>query len=186
MSQSHDYSAEQSEAPAKGGGELSNLARLAVQLVELDAHIARETEAMKTLVERRKLLAEKTIPDVMEACGQTDIGLPNGAGRLRLISKIKASITEANRPKAHAWLRDHGFGSLVKNEIKLAFGKNQDNVAKSLFEELREKGLDPQRKEAVHPQTLMAFVRDMREEGREVPDELLGVVELREASIELA
>ena len=37
-----------------------------------------------------------------------------------------ASITIANREKAFNWLRENGLGDIIKNEISVSFGRNED------------------------------------------------------------
>ena len=38
---------------------------------------------------------------------------------------------------AFTWLRENGHGDLIKNNVMLTFGRNQDNEAKSLVAELK-------------------------------------------------
>ena len=49
--------------------------------------------------------------------------------------------------------------------IVIPFGKGEDNVAKSLIVDLREKGFEPETKTHVHPSTLKSTIRDCVEKG---------------------
>jgi len=40
---------------------------------------------------------------------------------------------------------------------------------------LQSNGLDPEQKEAVHPSTLKAFVKEQIEKGSEIPSETFGI-----------
>jgi hypothetical protein len=76
---------------------------------------------------------------------------------------------------AFTWLRENGHGDLIKNNVMLTFGRNQDNEAKSLIAELREKGHNVKQAEKVEPMTLKAFVKEQIQGGKNVPADLFGV-----------
>jgi hypothetical protein len=59
--------------------------------------------------------------------------------------------------------------------VSLTFGRNQDNEAKALVDELRNKGHNVKQAEKVEPMTLKAFVREQIEKGKDVPADLFGV-----------
>ena len=64
---------------------------------------------------------------------------------------------------------------MIKNQVTMEFGMNQDNEAKSVIEDLKQKGLPVQQKTTVHPSTLRGFVREQIQDlGRDVPAELFG------------
>ena len=64
---------------------------------------------------------------------------------------------------------------MIKNQVSLEFGMRQDNEAKALVEELKQKGLAVNQKTSVHPSTLRGFVREQIQElGKDVPAELFG------------
>ena len=51
----------------------------------------------------------------------------------------------------------------------------QDNEAKSIVEELKNKGLPVQQKQFVHPSSLRGFVREQIQDlGKDVPADLFG------------
>ena len=76
---------------------------------------------------------------------------------------------------AFTWLRENGHGDLIKNNVMLTFGRNQDNEAKSLIADLREKGHNVKQAEKVEPMTLKAFVKEQIQGGKNVPADLFGV-----------
>jgi hypothetical protein len=76
---------------------------------------------------------------------------------------------------AFTWLRENGHGDLIKNNVMLTFGRNQDNEAKSLVADLREKGHNVKQAEKVEPMTLKAFVKEQIQDGKNVPADLFGV-----------
>ena len=128
--------------------------------------------------EQIRELETETLPDGLKNLGIKDLTLSSGA-KISLVEVISASITDENREPAHTWLRTNGHGDLIKNNVTVVFGKGEDEVARQLVRHLlalRDKGEtkfgDLQQKEAVHPSTLKAFVRQQVQDGSQFPGEL--------------
>jgi hypothetical protein len=86
-----------------------------------------------------------------------------------------ARIPASRSEEAFNWLREHGHGDLIKNQVSLEFGMKQDNEAKSIIEELKAKGLPVKQKTTVHPSSLRGFVREQIQDlGKDVPADLFG------------
>ena len=129
----------------------------------------------------------KTINDITEIVSWTkktwhlDITLDLDiiGGYLRDWSNIEGNAMGLCRPKdnmesAYKWLRDNGYGDLIKNEIAVPFGRGEDERANDLLKTLVNNGYEPNQKTVVHPQTLKAFVKEQLESGKELPLDLLG------------
>jgi hypothetical protein len=86
-----------------------------------------------------------------------------------------ASITVANRDAAFQWLRDNNLGDIIKNEISVSFGRNEDLKAADYANLASERGYQPTQKLKVEPMTLKALVRERLENGKEMPTELFNV-----------
>ena len=69
----------------------------------------------------------------------------------------------------------HGLGDIIKNEISVSFGKDEDNKAASYVDLAKSQGLEPARKMKVEPMTLKALVRERIEAGKDMPTEIFGV-----------
>ena len=80
-----------------------------------------------------------------------------------------ASITIANRDAAFQWLRDNNLGDIIKNEISVSFGRNEDLKAADYANLASERGYQPTQKLKVEPMTLKALVRERLENGKEMP-----------------
>ena len=76
---------------------------------------------------------------------------------------------------AFKWLRDNGLGDLIKNQIIVAFGRNEDNKAMAYATLAQGQGYEPIQKLKVEPMTLKALVRERLESGKEMPTELFNV-----------
>jgi len=165
------------DAAAQGGSatDLKALATLSTKLLKLQAEADQMEDELKAKRQDIKLLAETTIPDAMAACGMKEFTLANGY-KLKIQDITAGSIPEKNRTEAFAWLRTHGFGWLIKTDIKVTLGKDSESLAARAIAALEKLKIPAEVKEAVHPQTLAAWVREEREGGNQkLPLDLLGI-----------
>ena len=86
-----------------------------------------------------------------------------------------ASISVAKKEEAFNWLRNNGLGDLIKNEITVSFGRNEDNKAAEYASLAQGHGYQPNQKLKVEPMTLKALVRERLESGKEMPTDLFNV-----------
>jgi hypothetical protein len=86
-----------------------------------------------------------------------------------------ASIPKAKQEEAYTWLRENGLGDLIKNEITVAFGRDEDNKAQQYAVLAQGQGYQPVQKLKVEPMTLKALVRERLESGQEMPSDLFNM-----------
>ena len=82
-----------------------------------------------------------------------------------------ASIKADKKAEAINWLRNNGLGDIVKNEITVSFGKNEDNKAQQYATLARGQGYEPQQKVAVHASTLRLVLEERNKKGGDIPAE---------------
>ena len=144
------------------------------KLLETQKKIEATEEELKKLKDVETTLSEQTIPNLMQQAGVELIKLEGGIS-VEVKPFYSARIPASKSEEAFQWLRDNGHGDLIKNQVSLEFGMKQDNEAKSIVEELKQKGLAVQQKTSVHPSTLRGFVREQIQDlGKDVPAELFG------------
>jgi len=90
-------------------------------------------------------------------------------------TNYSATITLANKEKAFNWLRENGLGDIIKNELTVSFGRNEDNKAAAYAELAKGQGYQPTQKLKVEPMTLKALVRERIEAGKPLPTEIFNV-----------
>ena len=182
-----DYS--QYEADATAPVEDTNiLARITLKARELrtaQADVAAAEEALKAAQQRERIIAETELPELMKEAGQEKLRTADGYD-LEITETLRASIPPAQLPQALAWLVEHGQASIIKRDLRLQFGKNEEEKADRALQLILEAGFTPQDKQTVHPQTLAAVIREMVAAGVDVPMPLLGAhvqtgVKLKEA-----
>ena len=154
--------------------ELSSLSSLCKDLLEQQEMIANLEEQLKTIKEKERELSEDRIPNKMSELGYSKLTLKDGQ-KIEIKPFYAAKIPSERVQEAFQWLRDNGHGDLIKNNITLTFGRSQDNEAKNLVDELRQKGHNVNQVEKVEPMTLKAFVKDEITQGRSVPSDLFVV-----------
>lgn len=158
------------------------LTELVNQVISLDAklHLA-EYNAQNT----KKLLAdllEKEIPLKLQEMGLKEAVLKDGT-KVSYVPTYWAKIKNENKAEAFTWLRNNGLGDLIKRRISIDFTKGDDNEASKVKSLLEEKGHLVDDKEDVNYQTLSAMVREQIEKGNDIPKDLLGVFQKKEAKI---
>ena len=155
-------------------GMSSDIAKSCNKLLETQKKISTAEEELKKLKEVETTLSEQTIPNLMQQAGLSLLKLADGSS-VEVKPFYSARIPASKSEEAFSWLRENGHGDMIKNQVSLEFGMRQDNEAKALVEELKQKGLAVNQKTSVHPSTLRGFVREQIQElGKDVPAELFG------------
>jgi len=152
----------------------SDIATSCNKLLETQKQIAKIDEQLKKFKDTETTLSEQTIPNLMQRAGVTLIKLKDGSS-VEIKPFYAARIPSSKIEEAFEWLRINGHGDLIKNNVMITFRRKQDNEAKSLVAELREKGHNVKQAEKVEPMTLKAFVKEQIQDGKNVPSDLFGV-----------
>ena len=154
-----------------------NIQSLADQVEALEfviRNIEGAEENLKDLKKKRDHISGEVIPTMMSEMGLAELKLHDGS-HLKVSTSYKAHISEANKEMAYNWLRENGLGDIIKNEISVSFGRNEDNKAADYAELAKGQGFQPTQKMKVEPMTLKALVRERIEAGKEMPTEIFGV-----------
>ena len=165
------------EDQAKVITKTENIQSLADQVERLE-NLNQEIEnAEKDLKQKKKNLEHisgEVIPTMMAEMGLSHLKLMDGSS-VDVKPHYSATITVANKEAAFNWLRNNGLGDIIKNEISVSFGRNEDNKAADYAALAQERGFQPTQKLKVEPMTLKALVRERIEAGKEMPTELFNV-----------
>ena len=168
-----DFEGDQQDAMKK----TDNIQSLADQVERLEVVFSEIDEAefrLKLLKKKRDHISGEVIPTMMSEMGLAELKLHDGS-HLKVSTSYRATITEANKEAAFNWLRNNGLGDIIKNEISVSFGRNEDNKAADYAELAKGQGFQPTQKMKVEPMTLKALVRERIEAGKEMPTEIFGV-----------
>ena len=168
-----DFEKDQQDS-LKKTDNIQSLADQVEKLEELNTRLQTQEEIMKDTKKQIDRLSGEVIPTMMSEMGLSELKLQDGS-HLKVSTSYKASITEANKEMAFNWLRNNGLGDIIKNEINVSFGRNEDNKAAEYAELAKSQGFQPTQKMKVEPMTLKALVRERIEAGKEMPTEIFGV-----------
>ena len=155
----------------------TNINKLADKIKELQAQqeqLQIQEDAVKQKKKDIEYLSGEVIPTMLSEMGLSFLKLQDGSS-VEVKTNYSATITQANKEKAFNWLRENGLGDIIKNEISVSFGRNEDNKAADYAELAKRRGLDPMQKLKVEPMTLKALVRERMEAGKEMPTELFNI-----------
>ena len=155
----------------------TNINKLADKIKELQAQqeqLQQQEDAVKQKKKDIEHLSGEVIPTMLSEMGLSFLKLQDGSS-VEVKTNYSATITQANKEKAFNWLRENGLGDIIKNEISVSFGRNEDNKAADYANLAKGQGFEPQQKLKVEPMTLKALVRERIEAGKEMPTELFNV-----------
>ena len=168
-----DFEKDQQDAMSR----TENIQSLADQVQRLEGVLRRielSENNLKDLKKEHQRISGEVIPTMMSEMGLSELKLQDGS-HLKVSTSYRATITEANKEAAFNWLRNNGLGDIIKNEISVSFGRNEDDKAANYAELAKGQGFQPTQKMKVEPMTLKALVRERIEAGKEMPTEIFGV-----------
>ena len=153
---------------------IQSLADQVERLEKMNRGIEKTEESLKEQKKQKDHVSMEVIPTLMSEMGLAELKLVDGSV-VTVKPNYSASITVANREAAFNWLRNNGLGDIIKNEISVSFGRNEDNKAADYATLAQERGFQPTQKLKVEPMTLKALVRERIEAGKEMPTELFNI-----------
>ena len=158
-------------------GEVDNAKALSDQVTKLQSledEIEEQEKKLKELKRNQELLSGEVIPTMMTEMNISTLKLADGSA-VEVKPVYGASIPVAKKEEAYTWLRENGLGDLIKNEITVSFGRNEDNKASQYAVLAQGQGYEPVQKLKVEPMTLKALVRERIEAGQDMPADLFNV-----------
>ena len=160
--------------PTIGDNSLKEMADLCAEQASLEEEIKQLEEQLKAKAKAARKLSQEIIPAKMQELGLESLTLKDGSA-VKVKQLVQASIPVRHRETAFAWLRDHGHGDLIKNQVSAEFGKGGDKSAGDFIDNIKSLGYEPKQKVWVEPMTLKAIVREQISEGVDIPMETFGI-----------
>ena len=168
-----NFEADQTESITQTN-DAASLADQVVKLRDIEDKIKVAEDNLKNLKQQADALSGEVIPTMMTEMNISTMKLADGSA-VEVKPVYGASISIAKKEEAYQWLRDNGLGDLIKNEVTVSFGRNEDNKAIAYANLAQGQGFQPTQKLKVEPMTLKALVRERLESGQEMPSELFNV-----------
>ena len=162
----------------------ASLSNKVIQLKNIEDEIENAEKSISKLKEQSKVLSEVEIPKMMQEMNITKLKLKDGES-IELKPFYYASIAKGRnesdsdfldrKDKAFTWLRDNGLGDIIKNDITVTFGRDEDNKALQYADLAKSNGFEPIQRETVHAVTLKALVRERLENNLEMPSDIFKI-----------
>ena len=153
---------------------IKSLADQVKALRDLEDQVKTNEELLKDKKKELERLSGEVIPTLLSELGISSLKLADGSA-VDVKPYYAANISLKNREEAYNWLRSNGLGDIIKNEITVSFGKDEDNKATTYVNLAKGQGYQPTQKLKVEPMTLKALVRERIENGKEMPTDIFNV-----------
>jgi hypothetical protein len=168
-----DFEKDQSEAITQTN-EVKALSDQVLNLRNLEDQIKQKETELKKLKKDSEIISGEVIPTMMTEMNISTLKLADGSA-VEVKPIYGASISPDKKEEAFNWLRNNGLGDLIKNEVTVSFGRNEDNKASQYAILAQGRGYQPVQKLKVEPMTLKALVRERVESGKDMPSDLFNV-----------
>jgi len=153
---------------------IKSLADQVKKLRDLEDQVKAEEQALKDKKTDLERISGEVIPTLLSEMGLSSLKLADGSA-VDVKPYYAANISLKNREAAYNWLRSNGLGDIIKNEIIVSFGRDEDNKATTYVNLARGQGYQPTQKLKVEPMTLKALVRERIENGKNMPTDIFNV-----------
>ena len=153
---------------------IKSLADQVKKLRDLEDEVKAEEQALKDKEKEIERISGEVIPTLLSEMGLSSLKLADGSA-VDVKPYYHANISIKNQEAAYNWLRSNGLGDIIKNNITVSFGRNEDNKAAEYANLAKGQGFQPTQKLKVEPMTLKALVRERTEAGKEMPTDIFNV-----------
>ena len=153
---------------------IKSLADQVKKLRNLEDQLKVDEELLKDKKRDIEKISGEIIPTLLSEMGLSSLKLADGSA-VEVKPYYGANISEKNREAAYNWLRANNLGDIIKNNITVSFGMNEDNKAAEYANLAQSQGYQPTQKLKVEPMTLKALVRERIEKGVEMPMDIFNV-----------
>jgi len=142
-----------------------------------------EADLAEAKSERWRIVSQE-IPRLMIEAGVREATTEDGVV-ISVGDEVLGSIPKDPQRAAQAlrWLRENGYGDLIKNQVTAVFARGEDDLADRYAQQLVQEGITVEKREAVHPQTLLAWARRELKDGNVIDLEELGLQQVTMAKV---
>lgn len=163
--------------------KLKYLTDLCKQLEDQQEELKEAEDTVSKIKDKVHYLSSVVIPGVFEELGVKKLTLLNGR-EVKIDTDWVGSITEEKSLAAFNWLEENGHGAIIKKNLTIDLKKGESETATKIREWLvTNKIFSFKEKPSVHHSTLKSFIRERKEAGDDLPDELFGVYQIKETKI---
>jgi hypothetical protein len=170
------------ESVLPDNNKLTELSDLVSQLSKLNEALEKVNEFQEKINAKITEINSVRIPDLFDELGVKKLSLSDGR-TVEIIRKFAASISKEKEAECFNWLKEHNHDAIIKDSIAVKLKKGEGEISAKITKFLNELQVTFEKKRAVHPQTLLAFVKEQIENGENLPQELFNVFPIRTTKI---
>lgn len=128
-------------------------------------------------------ITQDLLPEAMDSVGMTSFELEDGA-KIEITKGISVNLKNENKPAFYSWMIRKGYQSLIKNKVEVQFPKEGRKSSMRFTKYLKRYYADKGachfiEKEDVHSGTLKKFMKELMEEGKKYPENLIQIHEYK-------
>ena len=170
MSEINDIDFEQDQQEVLEKTDIKTLSHYCLMLQNYEDQLINMEKDMKKIKEQADKIGSEIIPNLLAEQGLASLKLADGSS-VDIKKSYNCTIKKDQLESAFEWLRNNGLGDIIKNEVAVQFGKDEDNKAEQLLGLAVREGYEPSQKQKVEPMTLKALFRERIEAGLDMPSE---------------
>ena len=125
--------------------DAKSLSDQVVKLKTLEDDLLQKENELKKIKQHIEIVSGEVIPTMMQEMNISTLKLADGSS-VEVKPVYGASISASKKEEAYTWLRENGLGDLIKNEVTVSFGRNEDNKASSYAILAQGQGYEPVQK----------------------------------------
>ena len=149
-------------------GKLSAVSRLAQEVDVLEQQVAATEKRLKDEKRELRVITDERLPEAMEALGFEKLVLTDGA-QVEIKETVSLTINKADRPEAHEWLDDNGYGDITKYIVTIVCGRGDDELLEQIRTLCAKLGIPFKEETKVESATLRGWGREMVAAGVSLP-----------------
>lgn len=159
-----------------GDNLLAAIKETAAQQEDAEEHVEFCQEELEKAQKELNRISMEVLPELMSDAETMDHTSDTGL-RIQMAEKIRAAIPKDNEMATFAWMEANGHAHLIKRQIIIEFGRDEEAWAKKFMADCakRKKKLNMKVKRTVHNQTLVAFIKDQLQKGVDIPAGLFSI-----------
>lgn len=162
---------------------LSNITALAAAVVANEKTVAVIEEQLRDAKIDLRKVQESDLPEAMLACNMETFVTTDGL-KVSVKETLYATIAAKNKSAAAKWLIENELGALVKEDVVVSFDGGKNDDVRKLVTLLYNNGVSNVRTtESMNTASIKAAIKELLEQGKEVPLELFGAYFSRKAVV---
>jgi hypothetical protein len=171
------------DSPAISQDDLSNITKLASDVVVNEKEVAKIEESLKQAKAKLRQVQERDLPEAMLACNMETFVTTDGL-KVSVKETLYATVAAKNKPAAAKWLIENELGALVKEDVVVSFDGGKHEGVKELLSLLENAGVTNfTTAESMNTASIKSAIKELLGEGVEVPLELFGAYFARKAVV---